>query len=121
EKPSQALCREKRQAFFDKYLGENDRLFLAHHLDDQAETLLLRLMRGSGIHGLKGMAAANGKKVRPLLKVSREEILAAARDWKLSWREDSSNRSLKYERNWVRHEVLPLLESRRPGVARRIA
>jgi tRNA(Ile)-lysidine synthase len=121
EKPSQAACRRRREEFFRSTLSEGDRLFLAHHLDDQAETLLLRMIRGTGLRGLAGMRPEAGAKLRPLLGISRAEIEAHARAEGISWREDSSNRSTKYERNWLRHEILPLLEARRPGVAAKLS
>jgi tRNA(Ile)-lysidine synthetase-like protein len=121
EKTSQALCREKRFAFFYETLPPGGRIFLAHHQGDQAETILLRLLRGTGLRGLRGMAVTEGALVRPFLALSRDQLAAAAAEWKVKWREDSSNQSLKYERNWLRAEVMPLLEARRPGAANRIA
>lgn len=123
EKPSQAACRARREAFFRSCLdvNEGDRIFLAHHLDDQAETVLQRLIRGTGVRGLAGMRPEAGAKLRPLLGLSRAEIEAFARAEGIRWREDSSNRSHKYERNWLRHEILPLLEARRPGVGAKLA
>ncbi|MGZ3696068.1 MAG: ATP-binding protein, partial [Bdellovibrionota bacterium] len=70
---------------------------------------------------LGGMARVSSTKVRPLLSFSRQQIIAVAREWKVEWREDSSNLSSKYERNWLRNEILPLLEARRPGFSRRLA
>jgi tRNA(Ile)-lysidine synthetase-like protein len=121
ERPTQESCRERREEFFRTILKSGDRLFLAHHLDDQAETIMQRLLRGSGLRGLAGMRPQNGVKIRPFLALSRAEIEAYARARGLKWREDSSNKSLKYERNWLRHEILPRLEERRPGVARRLS
>jgi tRNA(Ile)-lysidine synthetase-like protein len=122
ERPSQALCRERRQLFFESEMTlSSDRLFLAHHQDDQAETVLLRLLRGSGLRGLSGMRRVAGRKIRPFLGLGRADLEAAAREWDVPWREDSSNRSSSYERNWLRLEILPLLEARRPGLSGRIA
>ena len=122
EKPSQARCRDRRRAFLQSKLGHpDDRIFLAHHLDDQAETIFLRLYRGAGLRGLGGMAYAAGPYVRPLLHVTKEEILEAASEWNVPWREDASNSSLNYERNWLRSEIFPLLEKRRPGFSVRLA
>ncbi len=121
DEPSQNACRQKREAFFASLLkGSGDRIFYAHHQDDQAETVLLRLIRGTGAKGLRGMLPVSGKKVRPFLALSKETLLAAAREWGLSWREDSSNASLKYERNWVR-SLFPLVEARRPGFREKLA
>lgn len=121
EKPTQTTLRMKRKQFFAKHLLPTDFLFLAHHLDDQAETMLLRLIRGVGVRGLRGMPALDSPIVRPFLSISKEEILQEAKAHKISWREDSSNATTKYERNWIRLELLPLLESRRPGVKKRLA
>jgi tRNA(Ile)-lysidine synthetase-like protein len=121
EKPNQALCRDKRLSFFKRTAHQpGDRVFLAHHLDDQAETVFLRLLRGSGLRGLTGMQAWNGPLVRPWLEITREEIRAAATAWGVPWREDLSNLDTRYERNWLRQEIFPLLEARRPGFARRL-
>ncbi|RZA06797.1 MAG: tRNA lysidine(34) synthetase TilS, partial [Proteobacteria bacterium] len=122
ERPTQALCRDRRLAFFRAQASSpGDRVFLGHHLDDQAETIFLRLMRGAGLRGLSGMLAWNGPLVRPWLEITREEIRAAAAEWGVPWREDLSNANTHYERNWLRKEILPLLEGRRPGFAQRLA
>lgn len=121
KKPSQAHCREKRLAFFRSQLAPDDRIFFAHHRDDQAETILLRLLRGSGVRGLAGMKESAGPVLRPFLALGRADILALATQWGVRWREDSSNEKTVYERNWMRHEILPRLEARRPGVAARLA
>jgi tRNA(Ile)-lysidine synthase len=96
---------------------------VAHTRDDQAETLLMRLLRGAGATGLGGMRPRSGRLLRPLLEVSREEVLAHLRGRGLEWREDPSNNDLRYLRNRVRHELLPYLEARfnpalRAGLAR---
>ncbi len=121
EKPSQAKARARRMEFFRQHLTPQDRIFFAHHSGDQAETVLFRLMRGTGLQGLKGMAMEAGQKLRPFLGVSREDLSAAAKFWGVTWREDSSNANLKYDRNWIRHEVLPILENRRPGVSEKLS
>jgi tRNA(Ile)-lysidine synthase len=86
-----------------------DVLVTAHNADDQAETVLLRLMRGTGPDGLGGIPerSPDGKVVRPLLRVARSEIEAFARDRGLTWREDASNRKPDYARNRLRHHWLP--------------
>jgi tRNA(Ile)-lysidine synthetase-like protein len=118
----QLACRKARYEFIQGLADKaEDRIFLAHHLDDQAETVLLRLLRGTGVRGLAGMRKKTGKLLRPLLSFSKKEILILAKEWGLRWREDASNLSKKYERNWIRLEILPLLEARRPGVAERLA
>ncbi len=87
-------------------------LALAHTRDDQAETLLLRLLRGSGLSGLSAMRARAGDVLRPLLCLSRADVLAHLRARGLAWREDASNADLALLRNRVRHELLPYLEAR---------
>ena len=98
-------------------------IVVAHNRDDQAETLLMRLLRGAGATGLGGMRPRVGRVVRPLLGVSREEVLAHLHDRGLGWREDPTNTDLRYLRNRIRHELLPYLEARfnpalREGLAR---
>jgi tRNA(Ile)-lysidine synthase len=96
-----------------------DVLFLAHHLDDQAETVLMNLLRGAGAAGARGMPAVSrleGKAlVRPLLDVPRSEILAYAKRHRLEWIEDESNADEALTRNFVRRRVGPLLDERFPG------
>lgn len=105
-------------------------LALAHHRDDQAETLLLNLLRGSGVYGLAGMPSrrflsrapgAEVMLVRPLLASSRDQIERYARLRRLSWIEDQSNRDPRFARNFLRLEVLPLLERRFPGSGEALA
>lgn len=96
-----------------------DAIVLAHHADDQAETILMRLLRGSGITGLSGMAFRNDRGcVRPLLGVRRAEIEEYLSGRGITWREDSSNNNHTYLRNRIRHELLPLLEQYNPAVHR---
>jgi tRNA(Ile)-lysidine synthase len=119
--PSQDACRRKRDALFRGAASRpGDRVWLAHHRDDQAETVFLRLLRGTGARGLKGMLAVNGIKVRPFLALEKGALLAAAEAWGVPWREDSSNRSAAYDRNWLRG-IFVLLEERRPGFRGRLA
>jgi tRNA(Ile)-lysidine synthase len=84
----------------------------AHHLDDQAETVLLRVIRGASVDGLRGITPSDeqGLFVRPVLKATRAELAEYALDNRLTWREDSSNASDRYTRNWLRHQVIPGLE-----------
>jgi len=83
-----------------------------HHLNDQVETILLRLMRGAP-HDRLGMVANNGDVLRPFLEVSKEKILKEATHRKLVWMEDASNGDEDFERNWVRHTLLPEMMKRR--------
>ncbi|MDX6770661.1 MAG: tRNA lysidine(34) synthetase TilS [Elusimicrobiota bacterium] len=97
-----------------------------HQLDDQAETLLLHLLRGTRAAGLAGIpprrALAPGVElVRPLLPLTRDEVMAYLKAHALEWREDASNASEAFERNWVRRRLLPMLEARRPGIKTRLS
>jgi tRNA(Ile)-lysidine synthase len=118
-------ARRERYAFLLRVREETGAaaIAVAHTRDDQAETFLMRLLRGAGATGLGGMRPRVGHVIRPLLGVSREEVLAHLRDRGLGWREDPTNRDLRYLRNRVRHELLPYLEARfnpalREGLAR---
>jgi tRNA(Ile)-lysidine synthetase-like protein len=98
-----------------------DLVALGHQRDDQAETVLLRILRSADPDGLAGMRPAEGRFVRPLLVEPRAAMLEWARAEGLAWREDASNEELRLERNRLRHEVLPLLETVHGGAARRLA
>jgi tRNA(Ile)-lysidine synthase len=107
-------ARRERFAFLRRVAAEEGAaaIAVAHTRDDQAETLLLRLLRGAGATGLAGMRPRAGDVVRPLLAVSRQEVLDYLRERGLEWREDPSNRDPAHRRNRVRHELLPYLEAR---------
>ncbi len=92
-----------------------DHVALAHHLDDQAETVLLQLLRGAGVKGLSAMPVARHSILRPLLDIPRSEIEAYARRHKLEWIEDDSNADLAFDRNFLRHEVMPVIAPRYPA------
>ena len=95
---------------------------LAHHADDQAETVLMRLLRGAGPGGLAGMPYLNGRGfIRPLLGVSRAELAAYLAERGLAWQEDSSNQDTAFLRNRIRHELLPMLEQYNPAIRERLA
>lgn len=127
ENPGEGWAREARYGFFRQAMQETgaDALVLAHHRDDQAETLLLHLLRGAGLTGLAGMAAdselAGMRILRPLLGYSREELRAYLTEREQPWREDASNGDARYLRNALRRDVLPLLELMAPGAAERMA
>ncbi len=90
---------------------------LAHHADDQAETVLMRFLRGAGMTGLSGMAYRNSRGyLRPLLDITRGEIEQYLRRCSLEWREDASNSDTVYLRNRIRHQLLPLLEEYNPAI-----
>lgn len=113
----EAAARDLRYSFFGKLIKECalDRVATAHTLDDQAETVLLRVIRGTGTSGLAGilpkLKVANGTIVRPLLSVRRAEILEYLQQIGQNWREDSTNSETAFTRNRVRHELLPQIVS----------
>jgi len=118
-------ARRARYAAFESALGEGELLLLGQHRDDQAETLLLRLLRGAGVRGLAGMpvsrALGRGQLLRPLLDVPREQLREEAERRRLDWLEDPSNADLALDRNRLRHQVLPLLRERWPQADARLA
>ena len=122
----EAAAREARYAFYRRALRETgaDALLLAHNADDQAETFLMRLMRGSGPDGLQCMAEEQETDgiciFRPMLELGRDEIRNALRHDGIAWREDSSNQNKAYLRNRIRMELVPLMEEIVPGAVRHI-
>ncbi len=118
-------ARQARYAAFASRLGEGEVLLGAQHRDDQAETVLFRLLRGAGVRGLAAMPVARplgrGTLVRPLLDVPRTELLAYAEAHGLSWVEDPSNADERFSRNFLRRRVLPLLAERWPQAAASLA
>lgn len=125
EEGVEAAARRARYACLARHLEPGEVLLTAHHRDDQAETVLLQLLRGTGVHGLAGMPAivpfAAGFHARPLLGFPRAELERYARTQDLSWVEDPSNRALDIGRNLIRHRVLPLLRERWPTAGRQLA
>ena len=122
---SEAQAREARYAAMQQLMQPGEILLTAHHRDDQAETLLLNLMRGSGVRGLASMPAircfAPGWLARPLLEISRSEIEAYAMQHQLTWIDDPTNALTDFNRNYLRHEILPVLTRRWPAAAASIA
>jgi tRNA(Ile)-lysidine synthase len=112
----QLAARELRYKWFYEQMEENkfDFVATAHHLDDNLETFLINLSRGTGLEGLTGIPAQNDKIFRPLLPFSREEIENYAKENAIKWREDSSNSSDKYLRNKIRHTIAPILKEINP-------
>lgn len=112
----EASARHARYHAFIKNLAPEDILLIAQHADDQAETVLLQLLRGAGVDGLAAMPRWNvlgqGHLLRPLLDYTREQIMAYAQQANLQWIEDSSNSDLRFERNFLRLQVMPTLKQR---------
>ncbi|NDC78874.1 MAG: tRNA lysidine(34) synthetase TilS, partial [Chitinophagia bacterium] len=128
-KSIQEAARELRYAWFAELCrsrppgvgGHSFRTVTAHHLDDNIETMLFHLFRGTGIAGLRGMLPDTPMALRPLLFAYRSELMAHAHAIGLAWVEDSSNAARDYDRNFLRLDVLPLLEQRFPGVRQVLA
>ncbi len=112
----QMAARELRYNWFKELARQLkfDFILTAHHADDNLETFLINLTRGTGLEGLTGIPQVNDNIVRPLLPYSRETIERYAMDNDLRWREDSSNASTKYLRNKLRHDVIPMLKDINP-------
>ncbi|GGI90390.1 tRNA lysidine(34) synthetase TilS [Halopseudomonas pertucinogena] len=107
------LARDARYGVFEQCLQPGDWLLLAHHADDQLETLLFRLMRGAGVHGMTGMPVSRplgqGQLLRPLLRWTRDQLADWATAQQLSWIEDPANADPRYARTALRHQLLPCL------------
>jgi len=118
-------ARIQRYQSLSLLMSKGDALLTAHHQDDQAETFMLQLLRGAGLKGLGAMDQVSsfppGKLCRPLLNFSRAQIENYARLHQLQWIDDPSNRDGRFDRNFLRHEVIPLLESRWPAARQTIA
>lgn len=121
---TEAAAREARYAALAAQMRAGDWLLSAHHRDDQAETLLLNLLRGGGPAGLAGIAArrplGEGCLARPLLEFSRQDLQDYAARHQLAWVDDPSNADHSFDRNYLRHKILPRLEARWPHTGRRL-
>ena len=113
---TQVAARELRYNWFYELLETHqfNYVLTAHHADDNLETFIINLSRGTGLEGLIGIPEENDKIIRPLLPFSRDEILKYAKENNIEWREDSSNASNKYLRNKIRHDLVPVLKEINP-------
>lgn len=118
KKGLEAAAREARYAFLNTLPGK---LATAHTADDNAETVLMHLVRGTGLKGLGGIAPVNGRVIRPMLTVTRQEVLAFLEEYHLSFVEDSSNGTDAFLRNRLRHKVMPLLKEENPQLAENLS
>ena len=120
---TQMAARKLRYEWFEKLADQEGCEFIAvaHHADDSIETVILNLVKGTGIAGMHGIKPKFGKIIRPLINMRRAEIIAYANHRRIVWREDSSNSETHYERNFVRHEVMPMLRSLNPNTGEAIA
>jgi len=119
----QQTARELRYRWFDELAQEigASYILLAHHQDDQAETILHQFLRGGMLSALRGMLIKNENRVRPLLHFSKQEIESYAKENAIQWRADSSNQSNKYTRNFIRNEVIPSINKINPDIAHSLA
>jgi tRNA(Ile)-lysidine synthase len=124
ESPEEA-ARNARYAALKQLLAKDDLLLVAQHAEDQLETVLLQLFRGSGLKGLSGMPESmefgQGKLVRPLLDVSKNEIIGYAEANQLAWIEDPSNQHTHFDRNFLRNDIIPLLKQRWPSLDKTVS
>lgn len=121
----EAKARDARRGVFEAVVEVGDLLVTAHHQQDQAETLLLQLLRGSGVAGLAAMPESTtfgqGQKLRPLLNVDQQQLVTYAKANQLSWIDDPSNQALRFDRNFLRHRVMPVLQARWPQAVKSIS
>jgi len=121
----EAAARSARYAAFNEIIQENTLLCLAHHQDDQAETLLLQLLRGAGVAGLAAMPEQTpfgaSYLLRPLLKMTRQELQQYATEHQLKWINDPSNEDDKFDRNYLRKHIMPLLKHRWPAATQTLS
>lgn len=117
-------ARDARYGVFERLLEPGHLLLMAHHGDDQVETVLFRLLRGTGVTGLAGVpsyrALGRGMLFRPLLGFTRAQLHQWAAEAAITWVDDPSNTDDRFDRNFLRHAVLPLLQARWPSLARRV-
>ena len=125
QKNTQASARHLRYKWFEEIIQQSNGnpikgVVTAHHANDNIETVMMNFIKGTGINGLQGMRPQDGGigdiVIRPLLFAKKEEILAYATANNLVWREDLSNQSNKYARNFIRNEIMPLLKSKYPSI-----
>ncbi len=116
----EALAREARYKIFAEHLAEGETLVTAHHQNDQAETFLLHAFRGAGPQGLAAMPElkkfTRGWHWRPLLHETRKSLEVFAKQHELTWIHDESNENISFDRNFIRHKIIPLLETRWPAL-----
>lgn len=118
EKGLEAAARDARYAFLKSLPGK---IATAHTADDNAETVLMHLIRGAGLQGLGGIRPMQGQLIRPMLRITRQEVLAFLEQWNLPHVEDSSNESDAFLRNRIRHHVMPLLYRENPRLAENLS
>lgn len=118
KKGLEAAARDARYGFLDSLPGK---IATAHTADDNAETVLMHLIRGTGLKGLGGIAPVSGKRIRPMLTVTREQVLALLQEYSIPYVMDSSNEEDVFLRNRLRHHVMPLLKQENPKLAENVS
>ena len=120
----ESASRRARYKIFENVLEDNDQMLLAHHSDDVAETIFMRMLRGTGVEGIEGpkeeRRIGNGKLIRPFLSIPKTEIQSFLKENKINFIEDDSNQDNKFDRNFLRNNIFPLLEKRWKGFPNRI-
>ena len=120
----ESASRKVRYKIFENLLESGDQILLAHHSDDVAETIFMRLLRGTGIDGLEGPLSqrtfGKGLLIRPLLEVSKKEILNYLVENDIKFIEDESNKEDEFDRNFLRNKVFPMLEKRWKNFPKRV-
>ena len=118
----QMAARDLRYSWFNELMETRklDFIITGHHKDDNVETFLINLIRGSGVHGLLGIKYKKNKIIRPLLEISRDEIQQYLISENIKYRHDSSNKDLQYLRNKIRHKLVPILREMNPNIKNRI-
>ena len=115
----EAVARDRRYRLFEESTQAGDCILTAHHADDQAETFLMNALRGSGVAGLRGIARqrrlGSSLLLRPLLEFSREQLEDYANRHEVAWFNDPSNQNPRFDRNYLRREIVPLIRQRWPG------
>lgn len=114
----QMIARDTRYRFFSELCDKHgfEKVALAHHANDRVESLLINVLRGTGLRGMQGMPSRRGKFIRPLLSCTKSELVGYATEHQVPFREDTSNSEIYYQRNWVRLRLLPMLEASNKNV-----
>lgn len=110
-----------RNARYDFLRSLSGKIATAHTADDNAETVLMHMVRGTGLKGLGGISPVNGKVIRPMLTITRQEVLSFLQEYHLRWVEDSSNHTDQFLRNRLRHHVMPLLREENPCISENLS
>lgn len=118
KKGLEAAARDARYGFLDSLSGK---IATAHTADDNVETVLMHFLRGTGLKGLGGIAPVSGKRIRPMLTVTREQVMAFLKEYSISYVTDSSNEEDLFLRNRMRHHVIPLLKQENPKLAENVS